>query len=485
MGYRYSLCGFLWVQSGLNKFTWLYGSLRQDIDAGIWLPGERLPSIRSLVVSKQVSKNTVLRALAELESSGYLYAKPRQGFFVTERKTQPATASFRQTKLQASEVSLPAVFHTIMAKGAAFDLTPEAEDKLIPTHLVELNRALGRAQKQAQSEVAFYYDAPGGDTLLKQQLRARYQHRNLAIADSDICITGGCQNALFLALSVCCEPGDTVAVESPCFYGVLQLLEQLRLQIVEIPSSAKTGMAVEQLKRALAAFPIKACVITPNFATPSGAQMQEDDKRALVALANEYEFTIVEDDIYGDLGFDQETVPLASYDTQDRVILCGSVSKSLSRDLRVGWVISRRWQSELLRLKLASQLAGSRVTQRALANFIRNGDYRRHLLRFKRSLQMQRNQLLSAMKSYWPKQAQYQVPHGGLALWVVLPQECDTNDLYQAMLPQGIILTPGSLFSSQGAFHHCLRLSFNQPYVGRRLTAIKTLGHVLNTKISC
>ena len=458
------------------KYTELFECLRSDIEAGRLKSGERLPSIRSLVQARPYSKNTVLKALGELEAGGYIEPKARQGYFVCFNLKTGKEKLVEPGQLEAAEVSLPSIFHTIMAKGAAFDLTPGAEDKLIPSQLIELNRALGRAQKRAVGDKAMYYDAPAGDLILKQQLRARYKLRDLHLDENDICITSGCQNALFLALSVSCRPGDTVAVESPCFYGVLQLLEQLRLHIVEIPSSPKTGMELSQLALALQKFRIEACVVTPNFSTPTGALMPDDNKRTLIKLANEHSLTLIEDDIYGELSFGQEVKSLAGFDTQDRVILCSSFSKTLSRDLRVGWVISRRWHEALVRLKLSTQLASSKSSQQAIADFIRGGYYRRHLLQFKRSLIVQRNQLLAALEEYWPNSLAYHIPQGGLALWLELPEQVDTNELYVKFLQQGIILTPGSLFSSQDRFRHCLRVSFNQPVVGERLAALKKLG---------
>ena len=456
------------------------------IDGGYYAPGQKLPSIRALAREHNVSISTVQEAYRVLEERSFTEVRPKSGHFVKARNFAPVLPDVEELPQRPVEVSAWSdILHMLNADEAENMLNlgwaiPDLHSPTLKPLMREMNQISRRHGMRSLS-----YDYVRGNVGLRRQIARLGVDSGLQLHPDEILVTSGCQEALACSLRAITKPGDIVAVDSPFYFGAVQTIEASGLKAIEIPSHPQTGTSIEALELALAQWPVKVLVLTPTCNNPMGYSMPEAQRPKILDLCNRYDVVVIEDDIYGDLGFDQETVPLASYDTQDRVILCGSVSKSLSRDLRVGWVISRRWQSELLRLKLATQLAGSRVTQRALANFIRNGDYRRHLLQFKRSLQMQRNQLLSAMKSYWPKQAQYQVPHGGLALWVVLPQECDTNDLYQTMLPQGIILTPGSLFSSQGAFHHCLRLSFNQPYVGRRLTAIKTLGRVLNTKISC
>lgn len=459
------------------RYQQLTQQLQRLLAQGHWQAGERLPSIRVLCKQYQLSLATVQHALHQLEALGLLEARARSGYYVRQQKVAMATASAMSDLGRPAPVSVPELFFDIMNRSAAFDIQPEGPAVNLP-HLTLLHRLLSRTLREQGARYALHYDEPLGLAALREQLVLHYRHYGLRLNKSELCITAGCQHALFLALQAVCKPGDIVAVEHPAFYGVLQLLQQLQLQVLEIPAG-QDGMDITALQQALSNWPIKACVVTSAYATPTGACMPPARQQQLLALASTYDLAIIEDDIYGDLGFYQRPTPLKSLDTEQRVILCSSFSKSLSRDLRIGWIAAGRWQQQVARLKLVSQLAGSQSVQQALTLFLAQGHYKRHLQHYRIQLQHQRDQLLTALQRYWPT-AHYTVPHGGLALWLVLPTGFNCTEAYRHCLQQGIVLTPGELFSSSGQFQHCLRLSFTNPMLGSRLAALQTLAHLFS-----
>lgn len=456
------------------KFISLAERLIEMIQSGQFVFGERIASIRQLAQSHQVSKNTVIKALVELERLGYVEARSRQGFFVCWRyegqtEAQPATIVSAMPKA----VNLSTVFHTLMERGAAFDCYPSAKEKYVSPYLPSLLQCINRNHKSALAELSGYYDEPQGNLALRVQIAHRYRQRGTLVDASDVVVTSGCQNALFLALNTVTSPGDTVAVESPAFYGVLQLLEQLGLKVIEIPMLPQGGMDIERLESISRNHRIAAAVVTPTYATPTGRSMPEQNKQALLELAELRDFFVVEDDIYGEMGLLQQTSPLFQLDIYNRVILCGSMSKCLSRDLRVGWLISPRFQHQILRQKLGSQLASAQSVQLGLAEFMAKGDFRRHLNHFRKYLLLQRNLLLSELKSYWPSSVSYVMPEGGLTLWLRMPEHIDSQALYQQMLQNQVVLTPGLLFASDHRFNNYIRLSYHQPLQGERLQALR------------
>lgn len=454
--------------------------LLEQIDQQRWLPGEKLPSIRQLAELNQLSKNTVILALQTLEADGVVEARPKTGYFVSARLEQAPPRNPKDTQIKPSVVDVPDLFQDIMMRSAAFDVLPNGPRIQPSSHLVKLNRHLGRALRSHSQSRAMYYDAPMGSEDLRFQIKEHYRNIGLNLATSEYCITSGCQHALFLALMVSCQPGDTVAVESPAFYGVLQLLQRLKLNVIEIPSLSSTGIDIEALSEALQQWQIKACVVTPAFATPTGACIPQENKQRLVSLANQYGMAIIEDDIYGDLCFGERPLPLKAFDSEERVILCSSLSKSLSRDLRVGWIAGGRWHKEITRLKLVNQLASNQATQQGLASFIAEGSYRRHLYQYRQVLKHQRDQLVQGLKGYWLDSIRFSIPEGGLSLWVELDEQVNTTEAYQKALQRKIVLTPGALFSADDRFKNYLRLSFCHPCVGERLEAVKVLGDVLS-----
>lgn len=453
--------------------------LEKKISDKLWIGGEKLPSIQKLVEQYQVSKNTVIHALRELEASGLIEARPKTGNFVTNLFEQKSPISLSSETLAPKAVNLSGLFNDIMQRGAAFDILPHGSNTPPSNHIKTLNRYLSKAQRSHSQQKVMQYDSPLGSVDLRFQIKEHYRSVGLNISAADYCITNGCQNSLFLALMATCQSGDNVAIESPAFYGVLQLLDQLQLNVIEISSSPIDGIDPHALENAVQKWKIKACVVTPSFATPSGANMPNANKKRLVELANRFDIALIEDDIYGDLHFTERAPPLKAFDSQNRVILCSSFSKSLSRDLRLGWIAGGRWHDKINRIKLVTQLASSQSIQQGMYTFMAEGYYRRHLNLYRQTLKRQRDQLIICLQKYWPSSIRFSIPSGGLAIWVQIDEQLDTSQFYYLALNQGIVLTPGALFSASGYYKNCLRLSFAHPTVGHRENAIRKLADLL------
>ena len=456
----------------------LYLQLEQQlsrlISAGRLVQGDKLPSIRSLCNEYQMAKGTVLHALERLEARGLIEARPRSGYYVCLAAEQKIPSDFVPAPLEArvSDVLLE-----IMQAGSAFDLCPGAGDEST-TGLELLNRSMNRAMRQQRGKSHLYYDSPYGLAPLREQLRQRLLKRGLTVSQDEICITSGCQNSLFLALMATCQPGDTVAVESPGFYGVLQLLEQLKLRVIEIPSSSQSGMMMDALQAAAEKWGIRACVVSPCFSTPTGALMPEHSRVRLLEMAETHDFAVIEDDIYADTALGVVPDPLKSLDTTGRVILCSSFSKTLSKDLRVGWISAGRWHKNVVQLKLVTQLASPTSVQKGVTDFIASGAYTAHLKRQQHRLKQQRDQLLAEIRS-WQGVHTTSIPEGGLSLWVELTPERNTLTLFHSLKSRGVMITPGTLFSNEDKFKNALRISYFHPWNKQRLNALNSIAAIL------
>ena len=454
--------------------------LRQAIGQGLYLPGDRLPSIRQLCQQRGLSKATVLHAYERLEVAGLIEVRPRAGYFVIRPAQQRRLPTVGTPETKPALVNVSEVMGDIMTQSAVFDLLPKGPQSGEPPQgIVELNRCIGRALRGQRGQQHQYYADPAGCPGLREQLIRRYQRLGLALQPEQITLTAGCQQALFMALMLCCQAGDVVAVESPGFFGVLQLLESLGLRVLEIPTNPETGMDMAALEQVLEQWPVRACVVTPAFSTPTGALMPAQARQRLLQLASRYDLSIIEDDIYGDLGFELRPSPLKAEDREDRVILCGSASKSLSRDLRLGWICAGQRQPQINRLKMVNLLSGSSFVEQGVADFIASGHYERYLRRLREQLRQQRDELLALLDHHWQQPCRASEPAGGLALWLELAPEIDTLALYRRAREEGIIITPGALFTSQSGYRNCLRMSFALPWESRRREALIRLGSLL------
>lgn len=457
--------------------------LEKQIKDGHLGSGSRMPSIRKLCHSHNISKSTVLSAYGYLESQGMIESRPRSGYFV---RTSLA-GSIRKTENFNDQSTKPAlvtpdqfVIH-LMERGAAFDLIQSNSNE---EDNVELRRCLARAYRAQSSKEQSYYDSPQGLIGLRAEISRRQTIQGTPLESQDITITSGCQNSLLIALMATTNPGDIVAVESPGFYGSIQLAQALGLKILEIPSDPSGGIGIEATTNALDTWNVKALIISPNFSTPTGSCLSDADKRALLALCTQHHVTIIEDDIYSELSFElNRPRTLYSMDTTGEVILCSSFSKSLSRDLRIGWIASSKHKEAIRRLKVVTTLSVSKTTQGALADYMSRGLFERHIRKKRILLAKQCNQLQQLLLNKLPEGTSWATPKGGLSLWLILPEHINTTSLYSKALEQGITITPGILFSTQNKYQNCLRISFAHQWIAERVRALEILGGLIGQKL--
>ncbi|MEH6627168.1 MAG: PLP-dependent aminotransferase family protein [Motiliproteus sp.] len=460
----------------------LIQDLAEEIRSGRRAAGERMPSVRGLSQDREVSKSTVLAAYDRLEADGLISARPRSGYYVNALQSNDPllvkTPSTSRPEAMPLPVTAGQVLIDIMERGAAFDLL-SCQDKTLANE--SLRRCLSRAQRQQTNREQLNYDEPAGLLPLRELLAQRLWSGGSKIGAEDLVITSGCQNALLLALMATTTRGDVVAVESPGFYGVFQLIEALGLKALELPSSPEQGLSPEALELALQHWDIKALVVSPCYGTPTGASMPDSHKQKILELTQTRDIPVIEDDIYGELCFsDHRPRTLHSYDDSGSVLLCSSFSKSLSRDLRIGWITPGKYKNKIKQLKLVTSLASGQSQQWGLAHFLEEGSFDRHLRLRRQQLKQQYQQLLELIRVYLPMAESCSRPQGGLSLWLELPASVDTLNLYRSALAQEIILTPGRLFSAQEHYRNALRLSFAHPWTDDRKAAVRRLGELLD-----
>jgi DNA-binding transcriptional MocR family regulator len=261
----------------------LADELASLINAGGFQGGDRLPGVRNQAQLRGLSIATVIAAYRQLEDWGLLEVRNRSGFYV---KTKPILAvapprivvtTMRPAPVTGQDMVLQLIKAAnnpaIVQLGAA---VPAAE--FLPTRAIE--QALTKAARQYRVRTANYEFSPGAPEL-RRQLSRRLADAGCAVHPDNLVITNGCQEALTLALRAVTSPGDVVAIESPTFYGLLQVIESLGLEALEIPTNPHSGMSLEALELALSRWPVKACVVTPNFSNPLGCLMPDEHKQKL------------------------------------------------------------------------------------------------------------------------------------------------------------------------------------------------------------
>lgn len=460
----------------------LYRRLAAEIDrqiaGGTYRPGERMPGVRALAARRGVSVATAVAAYRLLEDEGRLEARERSGFYVRPRpatdapEPRVAAKAGRPRLVNGREMAMAlleaASDPDIVQLGAA---VPAPE--FLPVRAVAA--ALARAAR-SQAEVAASYMMPPGHPELRRQIARRMNEAGGGVRPEDVLITIGCQEALALALRAVTRPGDTVAVESPTFYGLLHILESLDLKVLEIPSHPREGISLDALDAALKRWKVSACIASPNFSNPLGFRMTDERKRALVDLLARRGVPLIEDDVYGDLGFEpRRPSTCKGLAPEADILYCSSFSKSLSPGLRIGWIAAGRHQARVEYFKYVSSLATATAPQIAMAELLRDGHYARHLRdvrgRYAAAVARFRNAVLRA----FPPGTRISQPQGGFFLWVELGEDADGFELARRALERGISITPGPLFSAGGKFRNCFRLSCAATWDARVERALATL----------
>jgi DNA-binding transcriptional MocR family regulator len=256
-----------------------------------------------------------------------------------------------------------------------------------------------------------------------------------------------------------CQQGDTVVLESPVYFNLLQLLQHLKLKIIEIPSSDVNGIHLNTLRFVLQNHPVKAVFSISNINNPMGFSMPKEKKKALVSLLDEYGVPLIEDDIYGDLAFKQRAYPCKSFDTKDNVLLCSSFSKTIAPGLRVGWIVPGKYYDTVVKTKTLLNISTGSVNQIAMTRFLKDGGYERHLRSLHITLSTQVSTMRAAILKYFPRGTRVSRPNGGYLLWIEMPKGIDAEVIYHKALNQGILIAPGHLFSIKPNYTHCMRLS--------------------------
>jgi DNA-binding transcriptional MocR family regulator len=457
-------------------------SLALRISDGTLRAGERLPSVRRLSRQQRVSVSTVVQAYQWLEGRGLVEARPQSGHFVRHFRQaelrEPRAPRPSLTPRRPTTRSVVAELHRAGGDARVVQLGVATIDpRLLPAD--KLNRTLARIARSAGA-VGIAYDSARGCARLRRQLARRALDWGCSLRADDFVVTAGTMEALHLGLRAVTKPGDAVAVESPTYFGILQLIESLGLRAVEIPVQPQTGIDLDVLARAIRRQRVRACVVIPNFSNPLGSLMSDQAKAELVALAARHQLPILEDDLYGDLWDEAQLLarprPCKAFDPSGIVMTCGSVSKTLAPGYRVGWIAPGRFDAEVEHLKYAQSVASPTLPALAIAELFDSGGYEHHLRQLRRRLAAQVQRMREAVARHFPAETRVSRPRGGFVLWLELSPGTNAIELHAEAAARGIAVAPGPIFSAQPRFTSCIRLNCGQPWSETTARAVAELG---------
>jgi len=445
--------------------------------------GDKLLSVRALSKEQGISLSTAFQAYYHLESKGLIEARPQSGYYV---KFSPQNTFDLPTCCEPTNEVLPvtlddmitSVYNDLRSTKITSFSVSAPDPSLLPT--AKLKKSVMYSLNHEADHCLGYEHVQGNEQLRKQIARLSFNWGG-ALSEQDVIVTAGCMEALSLCLKAVTQPGDTVATESPTYYGIFRVMESLGLNVVEIPTNPVTGIDLDYLERAIPKFKIKACLFVANFNNPVGSCIPDEKKKQLVSMLAKKEIPLIEDDIYGEMFFGK-TRPRTckSFDKKGLVLHCGSFSKSLAPGYRIGWAVPGRFKDKVISLKRMNNISTNTLAQVSIAHFLQNGRYELHLRHLRKALHTQSLQYLQAITEYFPEDTKISRPQGGFVLWVEMNKKMDGYKLHKRALKHNIGIAPGQIFSMKGSqFSNYFRLSYGTPWNSKVEHGLKTIGELM------
>ena len=444
--------------------------------------GDKLPSLRKLSRQFEISVPTVKQAYIELERQGRVCARPQSGYYLTALQARtlkprpakwshcaPTTVQCRSLIEQVHEaVHLP----DTVALGISNPIQINPPDKTLAR--------LMRSVISKVAEKAVSYGPVAGDAKLRMQLAFRYQEQGVAVNPDDIIITNGAQEALSIALQCVAQRGDVIAVESPCFFGIIELIETLGMKALEVYTCTEDGVCLDELAIAIKQHPIKACLFSTAINNPLGSMKTDVQRQDIVTLLEKNDIPLIEDDVYSELYFsEQKPKPAQLYSEKGLVMTCSSFSKTAAPGYRTGWLISGKYEEQAKRIKRAQSCSSPMLQQWTLNEYVQSGDYDRHLSVLRKKLIYNCERMRALIAQHFPKEVCISKPQGGSVLWVRCQSHVNTSEFFQVALEQGVSFAPGIIFSPSGKYANYMRISYGIKWSEQVEKAIKTLGDLV------
>lgn len=423
--------------------------IEQQIMGKVLNIGDKLPSVRNLSQHHDVSVSTALQAYYHLEGKGLIESRPQSGYYVRfnpsrfpprPEKSKPPHA----LKTKNVDAIISEVYDDWNDPGITRFSLSVPSPQMLP--LPALNKAMLQAIRELPAN-GTSYEPVKGNALLRRQIGRWALNWQGRLGEEDFITTAGCMSAISYCLMALTKRGDTIAVESPAYFGTLRLLNSLGLRVLELPTDPDTGVDPDDVKKALQKYDLKACLFVTNFSNPLGFCIPDEQKKALTELLSFHGVPLIEDDLYGDVYFGKKRPKSCkSFDEDGNVLWCSSVSKTLAPGYRVGWVAPGKYYDQVKRLKLYHSITSPTIEQMTIANFLATGRYEHHLRKLRTTLYANSLQYIRAIGEYFPEETKVTHPSGGFILWVELPKHIDTYELTRKPCCTKSVLHPARCF---------------------------------------
>lgn len=452
--------------------------IAHPIRSGTLARGERIPSVRELARQQGVSLSTVVQAYRTLEDARLIEARPRSGYFVAARSPRPPEPEPSRPPADSQPVDVSSLGAQVMQ--LATDPSFISFGAACPSGELfaqdRVRRAVSRAAQRHRATLCQYPIGPGNEQL--RRAIARYAMGLGCQLDArELLVTNGCLEAISLCLRAVTQPGDVVALESPSYFGFLEILESMHLRALEIPTHPRTGLSLDALQLAFDTQPVKAVLAVPTLSNPIGASMPLAERRRLAQMVAERGIPLIEDVLYNDLAEqDDRRRAVKAFDTTGHVMICGSFSKTVAPGIRLGWVEAGRWGAQVRRLKAVHSGGHTELLELAMADLLTQAGSESAYRQLRTTIAARVDEARGLIAESFPRGTRVTDPAGGYILWVELPPGSDSLALFHACLAEKICIAPGTMFSATDRYRRCVRLGVGGRWNEVQRQALRRIG---------
>jgi GntR family transcriptional regulator, regulator for abcA and norABC len=427
-----------------------------------WTVGTRLPSQRQMASSFGVNRSTVVAALDELASLGLVAGNTGGGTRVTNSSwgilaSAPTDwGSYVRKGVHHPNLSaIQKINHAEFIPGMVRLGTGELAPELLPQ--ADMQELFRRVPEQP---LPLGYEEAKGNLFLRQQLARRLDKDGIRTSPDSILIVSGALQALQLIALGLMKRGSTILSENPSYLHSLHVFQSAGMRLQGIPMD-RQGLKAALLERYQKQYKGSLLYTIPTFHNPTGIVMPEERRKELLKGCQKAQLPIIEDDVYRDLWLEAPPPPpLKSMDENGDVLYLGSLSKTASPGLRIGWLAGPQAVIERLAdIKMQTDYGSSSLSQWAAGEWLASGLYDQHLRKVRHQLRERRDTMLAALEVHMADMADWNVPDGGFYIWLKLRQEVPVKLLFEKALREGILLNPGHLYGQDA--QACLRLSYS------------------------
>nr|MDH3078470.1 PLP-dependent aminotransferase family protein [Bacillus velezensis] len=446
----------------LPKYIQIIQFIKEKIGNGEWPIGSKIPSQRTLAKHFEVNRSTVITALEELTADGLIEGRMGKGTVVTNntwtllaKNSAPDWDQYVTSGIQRPSQKIVQEINKSESNSDLIQLSKgELSHEIFP--LVAMKKMMG---KVSQNIEAFGYEEPKGYLPLREALSGYLRTIGIQASSSSILIVSGALQALRLISMGLLQRGSTVYLDQPSYLYSLHVFQSAGMKLTGVPMD-NDGLLPEHIHMARGERGRAILYTNPCFHNPTGILMSKKRREEILAASENAQLPIIEDDIYRELWIDEiPPDPIKTIDKNGHVLYIGSLSKTLSPGLRIGWIVGPEPVIERLSdIKMQTDYGSSSLSQRVAAEWFTSGEYQQHLEQVRSQLKVRRQLVMSLLETNLKNVATWNMPKGGFFVWVKILPSLSMKLLYTKALKKGILLNLGSIYAQEKGNY--IRLSY-------------------------